>query len=133
MLGADRGMVDMVRHGYVIPFVSEPPVSSDTKNNASCERQAEFAFAEMLRLKALGCVREVEGPSRVELPLSVVFSNKMRLVVDASRHLNPYVELENTKLDSLDDLTCLVEKGELCSVDDFDSGYWHESMFEYCG
>ena len=82
-------------------------------------------------------MREVEGPSKVELPLSVVFSNKMRLVVDASRHLNPYVEMEKTKLDSLDDLTCLVERGEWCSVDDFDSGYWHvplhESMFEYCG
>ena len=60
----------MVRHGYVIPFVSEPPASSNTKNNASCDRQAEFAFAEILRLKALGCVIEVDGPSRVELPLS---------------------------------------------------------------
>ena len=57
----------------------------------------------------------------MELPLSVVFSNKMRLVVDASRHLNPYVELESTKLDSLEDLTCLVERGEWCSVDNFDS------------
>ena len=57
MLGADRQTVEVVWHGYVIPYVSEPPASSDTRNNTSCERQAEFAFAEILRLKALGCIR----------------------------------------------------------------------------
>ena len=95
VLGADAETVVVVRKGYVIPFTSEPPPSSDTRNNASCVRQAEFAFAEILRLKALGCVREVEGPSRIELPLSVVFSNKMRLVADASRHLNCWAFPEN--------------------------------------
>ena len=63
----------MVRHGCVIPFESEPPASSVTENNGSCIWQAEFAFAEMLCLKALGCVREVDGPSRVELPLCCLF------------------------------------------------------------
>ena len=64
VLGANRKTVEVVWHGYVIPFVSEPPASSDTRNKASCKRQAEFAFAEILRLKALGCVREVCSPTR---------------------------------------------------------------------
>ena len=124
-LKAYAEMVAMVRHGYVISFKSVPPYSSDTNNNASCLWQADFAFAEMIWLKALCCVREVSRPSRVELSLSVIFSNKMRLVVDASRHLNTYMKKEKTRLESLDSLTCIVEKGESCSVDDFDSGYWH--------
>ena len=73
----------------------------------------------------LGCVREVPGPSRVKIPLSVVFLNKTCLVVDASRHLNPYAEKEHTKLDSLKDSATLVESRDWISVDDMDSDYWH--------
>ena len=46
--------------------------------------------AELQRLEDLGyIVRELERLTIV-LPLSQVFSNKMRLVLDASRGLNPY-------------------------------------------
>ena len=79
----------------------------------------------------------MDGPSRVMLPLSVVFSNKTRLVVDASRHLNPWVRKESTKLDSLDDVGELLKPGMFVAVDDLDGGYWHLALhpesYQYCG
>ena len=77
----------------------------------------------MQQLLVLGCVREVnEGDSEVILPLSAVFSNKMRLVVDASRHLNPFVKKVKTQLDDLKKYPFGMEQGDFCAVDDLDSG-----------
>lgn len=52
----------------------------------------EFALAELLHLEKLSCISCVESAPYLCLPLSVVFSQKLRLVVNASRHLNPYLE-----------------------------------------
>ena len=87
---------------------------------------------------ALGCVREVgEGDSEVILPLSAVYSNKMRLVVDASRHLNPYVKKVNTTLEDLKHFPFSSDVNDFCTVDDLDSGYWHiplsKESWKYCG
>ena len=86
---APKDMVAVYTSGYEIPFENGPPPQChDTKNNALCVKEPEFCWQELQRLLALGCVREVsEGDSEVILPLSAVFSNKMRYVVDASRHL----------------------------------------------
>ena len=62
---------------------------------------------------------------QIILPLSVVFSNKLILVVDASCHINPYVTKRGLKLDSLDEFSFLVQKDDFLVVNDLDSGYWH--------
>ena len=49
----------------------------------------EFSLAELLHLEKLCCISCVESAPYLCLPLSVVFSQKLRLVVNASRHLNP--------------------------------------------
>ena len=94
----------IIRNGYKIVFPNGlPPETGITEKNKSSVGKEDFVWSEMIRYTQLRCVQEVDGPSRVMLPLSVVFSNKTRLVVDASRHLNPWVKKESTKLDSLDD------------------------------
>ena len=62
------------------------------------------------------------------MPLSVVYSNKLRLVVDASRHINPYITKHKVKLDSLEDLAFLVKKEDFVAVDKLDLGYWHVTL-----
>ena len=52
---------------------------------------------------------------------SVVFSNKLCLVVDASRHINPYMTKCKVKLDSLDNFAFMVKQGDFVAVDDLDS------------
>ena len=97
VLHADPEVIATVREGYYFPFEIQPPECRFTKNNRSCMDKQEFAWAELQRLEKLGCVERVEGPSFLELPLSVVFSNKWRLVVDASRHLNPFLKKRKIK------------------------------------
>ena len=72
--------MDIVRHGYKVPLkqAATAPGGSDTVNNKSSRDLQQFAWEKLLRLN---CVRRVGGPSKVELPLSVVYSNKLGLLV----------------------------------------------------
>ena len=65
-------------------------------------KESDFAYSELLRLESLGCIERVSEQPYLCLPLSVVFSKKLRLVVDASRHLNPYIVDRKVKLEGLD-------------------------------
>ena len=114
-----------------------PPETGITPNNKSCDSVPDFVWEEMVRYTSLGCIREVDRASRVMLPLSVVFSNKTRLVVDACLHLNPYINKESTRLDSLEELEEMVVPSMWFAVDDLGSGYWHVSLnpefYQFCG
>ena len=65
----------------------------------------------LYRLQKLQCIRRVQKhKSLIVLPLSVVFSNKLWLVMDASRHIDPYVKKRKVKLYSLDNFAFLVQE-----------------------
>ena len=88
---ADDKVIKIVTNGYLVPFDSDPPPAI-SKNNWSCLRNMKFTVQELKRLESLQCAMEASREDcLIILPLSVVFSNKLRLVVDASRHNNPYV------------------------------------------
>ena len=115
-----------------------PPFCRETQNNHSCLLKSDFALDEIHRLEKLQCVKRVSpNDSLVNIPLSVVYSNKWRLVVDASRHLNPFVKKRKVRLDSLDDLADLIQRNDYLAVSDLDSGYWHvplhPDMHKFCG
>ena len=57
--------------------------------------------------------------------LSVVYRYKLRLVLDALRHINPYVTRLMVKLDLLEDFVFMVKKGDFVVGDNLDSSYWH--------
>ena len=86
--GASPYICKLVERGYRLEFEEVPPPSF-TRNNKSALSKPDFVLAELRRLEKLGCIRRVKKPPRVVLPLSVVYSKKWRLVVDASRTLNP--------------------------------------------
>ena len=71
-------------------FEDSPPPASFTANNRSALEDQAFVRAELERLEILGCIKRVEEQPLVVLPLSRVFSNKWRLVLDALRRLNPW-------------------------------------------
>ena len=109
--------------GYKVPLDKEAPKAM-TKNNKSCLRNLQFAVQELKRLKNLQCVKQVSKEDfRVILLLSVVFSNKLRLVVDTLRHINPYITKRKVKLDYLEDFSFMVRQGDFVAIDDLDSGY----------
>ena len=84
----------------------------------------DFVRAEVLRLEKLGCIERVSTKPRCILPLSSVFSKKKRVVVDASRHLNPYLRHRKVRLNDLRDIPNLVRPDDFLMSEDLDSGYW---------
>ena len=123
-IGADPYIVNLVKNGYRLEFDAEPPASF-TKNNKSALNKKEFVLKELLRLEQLGCIVRVQEQPKVVLPLSAVFSKKWRLVVDASRTLNPYCTRRKIMLEDLSHVPLVIRKGDFMVVNDLDSGYWH--------
>ena len=128
-LKASPFVLSTISEGYKFPFKSLPP-GGICNNNKSMLRNNDFALAELLRLEKLGCISRVNSPPFLCLPLSVVFSKKLRLVVDASRHLNPYLEDRKIKLEDLDVREQIFRKDDFQTKIDLDSGYWHVPLFE---
>ena len=115
---------NIIQFGYKLPFTSEPP-KSFSQNNLSARQDEEFVRAEILRLENLDCIERVDSSLvHIVLPLSSVFSKKKRLVVDASRGLNPYLEDRRVRLQDHRDIPTFVKCGDIFTVDDLDSGYW---------
>ena len=100
-LKADNFILSTISEGYKFPLISEPPPNY-CANNKSMLKESDFAYSELLRLEILGCIERVNERPYLCLPLSVVFSKKPRLVVDASRHLNLYIVDRKVKLEGLD-------------------------------
>ena len=106
-------------------FDEEPPAAF-AENNKSCLRNLSLAIQEIKRLEKLKCVKQVAREEcKIIMPLSAVFSNKLRLVVDASQHINLFVTKRKVKLDSLEDFAFLVKKEDFVAMDNLDTGYWH--------
>ena len=98
-------------------------------NNRSARERPEFVRAELARLEKLGCIVKVSQRPRVVNPMSVVYSNKWRLVLDGSRGLNPYCTARRTRLEDLSHIGRTVRKGDFMVVNDHDSGYWFVSFW----
>ena len=112
--------------GYALPFINDvPPPEDGADNNRSFYENEEFGIEEILRLEKLGCIYRVKNKPKVVMPFSIVHSGKWRLVVDASRHINPYLVEKHVKLETLDDAELSVEPGDFQAISDLDSGYWH--------
>ena len=121
VLKAPDFILDTISKGYQFPFAKLPP-SAYSKNNSSFMKNREFGIAELFRLEELGCITRVKEQPYITLPLTVVFSKKLRLVVDASRTLNPYIIDQKVKLESLDIAEQMVQTNDFQTCSDLDSG-----------
>ena len=122
---------DTIVNGYKLPFIDdEPPPPSFSRNNRSARLDEAFVRAEVLRLESLGCVKRVESQPYIVLPLSSVFSKKKRLVCDASRTLNPFIQHRRVRLQDHRDVPDIVKPGMYFFTEDLDSGYWHLKIHE---
>ena len=120
---------DVIEHKYRLPFSSEPPRSFEG-NNKSAREDLDFVRNELQRAENLGCIKKVNEQPHLVLPLSSVFSKKKRLVVDASRALNPFLRDRRVRLQDHRDVPEFVKPGDVFIIEDLDSGYWHLGVHE---
>ena len=118
-----------IRDGFKLVFQSEPPPSY-LRNNRSALDRPDFVRKELARLEGLGCIKRVDHQPKIVNPISVVYSNKWRLVLDGSRGLNPFCERRGVKLEDLSHVARTVSKGDWMVCNDHDSGYWHVPVSE---
>ena len=91
-------------------------------------KQNDFLYEELLRLESLGCIRRVQSRPHIVNPCSVVFSRKLRCVLDASQHLNKYCVRRRTCLADLSRIPYLLREGDYLTVNDLDSGFWQGGL-----
>ena len=126
VLKADPEILSIIADGYRVPFKNGvlPPPSFEP-NNRSALDHSDFLLQELLRWEKIGCTTLVHERPRIVLPVSVVFSNKWRAVVDASRSVNPYVSKNSVVLDSLSSVSEVIQSGDWMTKQDLSAGYHH--------
>ena len=82
-----------------------------------------FAREELQRQVKAGILSEVSVRPHIVNPISCVFTNKWRLVVDC-RLLNPYVVKRKIKSDDLSCIPAIASQNDFMSTYDLEKGYW---------
>ena len=121
-VGAEPYVQETVKSGYKLVWDTGPPPSSFTDNNKSARDDLPWVRQEVERLNSLQCVRRVNERPEIVLPLSKVFSNKDRLVLDASRGLNPWCRKRGVKLDGLGSIMNSIRPGDYLVTNDLARG-----------
>lgn len=98
-INANRFIVDVIKFGYRIPFVSTP-LPKRFSNNKSALAHHDFVTNAILELVANSAIVEVPSVPLVVSPLSVALnsSGKKRLILDL-RYLNQHVWKEKFKFE----------------------------------
>jgi hypothetical protein len=124
VLKAPQSVLDIIGEGYRLPFKDGlvPPISRLPNNKSGLENKA-FVDDQLYMYEAIGAIRATDEKPHLILPLSVVFSNKLRLVVDGSRNLNPFLEDLKVKLSHLDAANESLKAGQWFATLDLESGY----------
>ncbi|XP_057302674.1 uncharacterized protein LOC130636842 [Hydractinia symbiolongicarpus] len=96
---ANRTIIDILKHGYKIPFFSTPE-KAHFENNRSALMEKEFVTASIKELLESGRIRETAFTPHVVNPLSVSTqgNGKKRLILDL-RHVNKHIYKDKVKFD----------------------------------
>jgi hypothetical protein len=97
----------------------------------------EFVEDQLFMLERIGCIRKASKKPLIVMPLSVVFSNKKRLIVDGSRNLNPFIKDLKVNLSHLEAANAGLTPGSYMMTCDLESGYYqvpiHKSHRKFLG
>lgn len=117
-IGACDFVLEVIKNGYSIPFISTPP-SSFSKNNKSANENEKFVTGAIKDLVDSGCITCVSKIPFVVNPLSVSTqkSGKKRLILDL-RKVNKHIWKGSLKTDYF-------EKNNFMFKFDLKSGYHH--------
>ena len=95
------------------------------KNNKSALMHNDFVCKAILELLSNRCTIEVPSRPYCCNPLSVVEGRKLRLVLDLSRSVNPFIKPFKFKYEGLPTLSVMFRKDFYFFTFDLESGYHH--------
>ena len=126
-LEANDYILNIIQHGYVIPFVTLPG-RCELKNNLSSLNSPQFVRSEIQNLLSKGYIEEQFHPAYCCNPLTVANgSKKPRLVIDL-RHVNPHVQYMPVRYDDWSMLSQTLESDNFFVSFDLTSAYHHVSI-----
>jgi hypothetical protein len=123
-ISAYESVLRIIRSGYDIPFISNPP-SMCMSNNQSALRNYSFVSTSIQELLLSECIVEVPFQPFFVSPLSVAENkNKKRLILDLSI-LNTFIKKEHIKFEDWKVALEYFRKNCYCIKFDLRSGYHH--------
>ena len=128
-IGANSFVIDTIKFGYQIPFIS-PPCKARFSNNQSAFNNASFvesAIDELVHTHAV--VKEPSIPHVVN-PLSILIQplGTKRLILDL-RHVDHFIWKQKFRCEDWRVLLSLVNNGDYLFSFDLKSGYHHIDIF----
>ena len=125
-LKANDWVIDLLEHGYSLPFLSEP-TSSNTRNNLSARNNSQFVREEVIKLQRTGVVSFVTEKPFIVSPLTVASNSggKLRLCLDVSRSVNQFLKIPKVVLADLNIALQLTDVDDWQAVYDLASAYHH--------
>ena len=123
ILNCSQFVLNVIRHGYILPFVSPPPAFS-AKNNQSALKHGSFVEEAIQKLSAQNFIAEITEPPHCCNPLTVADNGRLRLVLDL-RHVNRFIVLKKFKYEDLKIVAEIFEKNDYFVNFDLTSGYHH--------
>lgn len=128
-LKAPPSIMDIIKHGYSIPFKSKP-LPFFAHNNKSSLKNKSFVTESIEKLLINKCIKEVTTVPYCVNPLTVADHNsKLRLVLDL-RHVNKHVQVVKFRYEDLKVVSDLFEENDHIFTFDLKSGYHHVPIHE---
>ena len=133
-LQPDPIVLDIVKNGLKLPFISQPGPYYEP-NNQSCLTNIEVARKKISTWLKLGNITEVQSRPYCCSPLSVsekidylTGERKKRPCLDLSRHINPLLKAKPLKLDDLNVCEKILEQGDFQACWDLTNAYFHVNV-----
>jgi hypothetical protein len=123
----DTFVLGILNRGYKVPFPN--PTKYREGNNASALKNMAFVRIELAKLVESGRVLRVKEVPLCCNPLTVASkilpdgSNKQRLVIDLSRHVNPQIVETKFRMPTVQDVLDDTFKDEWMAVFDLEAAY----------
>ena len=135
-LEAPPWILEIIREGYEIPFKSQPGQYFE-KNNRSARLNMQIVRQIVADMIVKGVVEVTKEKPLVVSPLGLVSkkqddgSVKHRLVFDASRHINNFINVPHVRLNHLDKALEITQEKDFQIVFDLASAYYHVKIKEH--
>ena len=127
-LNASPYVKNIIKNGYKLPFVQEPPPFY-AKNNRSSLCNPQFVTSTIEQLLRDQCIKEVDDIPYCVNPLTVAKKGKPRLVLDL-RHVNEHIHVNKFKYENLKTVSDIFEKDYNFCTFDLKHGYHHIPIAE---